>query len=451
VALHLPQEFETYMKARLGTSFADFHHSLEETPPVSIRINPKKPSSISGAPIPWTHYGRYLTERPVFTLDPIFHGGAYYVQEASSMFLEQAIKQSVDLARSLNVLDLCAAPGGKSTHALSLISPQSLLVCNEVIRSRAGILSENIQKWGHDNVIITNSDPADFERLPYFFDLIILDAPCSGEGLFRKDAHAMEEWSLKNVELCSLRQRRIITDVWPSLRPGGIMIYSTCTYNRQENSDNMVWLKSQEDVEFVPLTIQKDWGVEKIIEGDCIGYQLFPHQLKGEGFFLSVIKKRNDASARPLKSKDKLSYPSASQLREFSNWIINPESQDFFLHNQTVRMLPYGKLNELQLTLNNLNVLSAGTAVLEIMKNKFVPDHGLAMSTKLRKETFNSMLVDREEALDYLSKNQLKQLPESLGFTLVEFENLSLGWVNVLQNRMNNLYPANWRIRMEHR
>ncbi len=446
----LPEEFETYMKSRLGDSFGHFRRALEEVQPVSVRVNPGKPSAIKETRIPWTEYGFYLPERPIFTLDPTFHGGAYYVQEASSMFLEQAIRQSVDLKKALNVLDLCAAPGGKSTHTLSLISPESLLISNEVIRSRASILSENIQKWGHDNVIITNSDPADFQRVPYFFDLIILDAPCSGEGLFRKDAHAMEEWSPKNVEMCSLRQQRIVTDVWSSLRPGGVMIYSTCTYNQKENLENLVWLNKQEDIEFISLSIPDEWGIEKISEGPCVGYQLFPHKLKGEGFFLSVITKKEDGTARPLKSKDKLSYPSTTQQKEFSNWILKPEGQDFFLHNQTVRMLPYGKLTELQLALNNLNVLSAGTAVLEIMKNKFVPDHALAMSQKLNKENFNVMNVERDEALDYLSKNQLKQLPETLGFTLVEFENLPLGWVNVLQNRLNNLYPAAWRIRMAH-
>ncbi|CAN5461648.1 rRNA cytosine-C5-methyltransferase [soil metagenome] len=446
----LPEEFETYMKSRLGASFGHFLRALEEVQPVSVRVNPGKPFAIKETRIPWTDYGFYLPERPIFTLDPTFHGGAYYVQEASSMFLEQAIRQSVDLKKALNVLDLCAAPGGKSTHTLSLISPESLLISNEVIRSRASILSENIQKWGHDNVIITNSDPADFQRVPYFFDLIILDAPCSGEGLFRKDAHAMEEWSPKNVEMCSLRQQRIVTDVWSSLRPGGVMIYSTCTYNQKENIENLVWLNNQEDIEFISLSIPDEWGIEKISEGPCVGYQLFPHRLKGEGFFLSVIRKKEDGTARPLKSKDKLSYPSTAQQKEFSNWILRPEGQDFFLHNQTVRMLPYGKLTELQLALTNLNVLSAGTAVLEIMKNKFVPDHALAMSQKLNKENFNVMNVERDEALDYLSKNQLKQLPQTLGFTLVEFENLPLGWVNVLQNRLNNLYPAAWRIRMAH-
>ncbi len=400
--------------------------------------------------VPWSDYGRYLDERPVFTLDPSFHAGTYYVQEASSMFLEQAIKQSVDLKKPLNVLDLCAAPGGKSTHALSLLSPESLLISNEVIRSRASVLIENTQKWGHNNVIVTSSDPTDFQRLPDFFDLIILDAPCSGEGLFRKEPEAIKEWSSKNVELCSLRQRRIIGDVWSSLRPGGIMIYSTCTYNQKENIENLQWLSEQEDIEFIPISTHRSWGIETIELGPCVGYQLFPHKLKGEGFFISVIQKSKEGSMRPLRTKNRLNYPSKSQILEFSDWVLNPESHCFFLHHQNVRMLPVGKSTELQLALSSLNVLSAGTAVLEIMKNKFVPDHALAMSLMINKERFNQVELTKAEALDYLSKNPLSMLPETMGFTLITYEQMPLGWVNVLQNRLNNLYPANWRIRMGH-
>ena len=195
-----------------------------------------------------------FNERPSFTLDPSFHGGKYYVQEASSMFLEQAFCATYQFSRiALNVLDLCAAPGGKSTHLLSLMNKNSLLVSNEVIQSRAAILSENIQKWGHGNVIVTNNDPKDFQRLPGFFDVIVVDAPCSGEGLFRKDPNALKEWSEDVVALCSRRQRRILNDVWPTLKTGGLLIYSTCTYNADENEENLKWLKEEYHVESIPL------------------------------------------------------------------------------------------------------------------------------------------------------------------------------------------------------
>ena len=214
----LPKEFEHALRGKLGDSFTHFLNCLEEPSPTSIRLNPNKPFTLEGESVGWCKWGRYLEQRPVFTLDPALHAGAYYVQEASSRFLEQAIVQTVAVSKPIRVLDLCAAPGGKSTHLLSLLHPESVLVSNEVIRSRASILAENIQKWGHSNVVVTNNDPEDFSKLPGFFDVIVVDAPCSGEGLFRKDPHAMEEWSPANVELCAKRQRRILEDVWPALK-----------------------------------------------------------------------------------------------------------------------------------------------------------------------------------------------------------------------------------------
>jgi len=234
--IQFPPAFEQRMRPHLDKSWEEFEQAHQQFPPVSIRFNPKKAHSpIDLTIIPWTSHGYYLGERPSFTLDPLFHAGSYYVQEASSMFLEQAFLQAVDRTKPINVLDLCAAPGGKSTHLLSLMNKESLLVTNEVIRSRASTLAENIQKWGYDNVAVTNNDPQDFKRLSGFFDVIVVDAPCSGEGLFRKDPGAMGQWSTDNVALCARRQQRILNDVWPALKEGGILIYSTCTYNELEN------------------------------------------------------------------------------------------------------------------------------------------------------------------------------------------------------------------------
>ncbi len=447
MALHLPAEFGNYMKARLGPDFSDFHASLEQAPPVSIRYNPAKSGSLSGEAVAWCDSARYLPERPSFTLDPRLHAGMYYVQEASSMFLEQGIRKSVNLSKSLNVLDLCAAPGGKSTHILSLLSRESLLISNEVIRSRASILSENLQKWGHENVIVTNSDPSDFQNLPEFFDLVVVDAPCSGEGLFRKEPEAMKEWSTKNAENCTVRQRRIVSDVWPSLKPGGVLIYSTCTYNEKENIENLAWLKAQHELDFIKLEIKEEWNIEVVEKDNAIGYQLFPHRVKGEGFFMSVMRKRGNHTSS-LRAKDTLNYPSRAQIKELSPWMKSPETQCFFLHNQTVRILPANKITELQIALNRLNVLTAGTPVAEIMRNKYVPDHAFSLSTQLRKENFNFLSLEKELALEYLRKNTFHLESEHVGFVLITFEGLPLGWVNILPNRFNNLYPAAWRIRM---
>lgn len=224
----------------------------------------------------------------MFTLDPAFHAGAFYVQEASSLFLEQVLKQTVDLTKPLRVLDLCAALYGKSTHLLSLLSSDSLLISNEVIRARAQILWENIQKWGHLNVIVTNSDPSAFQQLKGYFDVILVDAPCSGEGLFRKDAEACQEWSEENVNLCSQRQRRILNDVWPALKENGILIYSTCTYNENENEANLNTLAAEHNVEFVSLNLKPEWNIETISSNDAIGYRFYPHRIKGEGFLFRL-------------------------------------------------------------------------------------------------------------------------------------------------------------------
>ena len=435
------------MMDQLGPDYSDFHNSLYRPAPVSVRHNPGKINNFFGDPVPWCLHGRYLQERPVFTLDPKLHAGAFYVQEASSMFVEQAVRQSTDLSKSLNVLDLCAAPGGKSTHLLSLLSKDSLLISNEVIRSRATILSENIQKWGHDNVIVTHSDPSNFGRMPGFFDLILLDAPCSGEGLFRKEPGAMREWSLPNVDHCSVRQKRILSDVWPALKPGGILIYSTCTYNEKENIENISWHHSKNNAESIKLSLEKTWGISTTEKGDCIGYQLFPHRVNGEGFFISVLKKTEGSSPSKSRLKDTLHYPTKDQINGLCPWISGPASQCFFLHHETIRMIPGMRVNELQYALNHLNVLVAGTAVAEITKNKLVPDHALALSQKLLKENIHRISVNREEALDYLRKNSTNLPTTQLGFALIEFEGLGLGWVNVLQNRYNNLYPANWRVK----
>lgn len=258
------------------TSFIEVHNTGQQV--TSIRINPKKlpqdqKNDYSSQVIPhlainnrqkvsWSTHGYYLSERPSFTLDPFFHAGAYYVQEASGMFLEQAIRQTIDLSRSIKVLDLCAAPGGKSTLIESLISDKSLLVSNEVIKSRASVLEENITKWGAQNAIVTNNDPVSFKWLDNYFDVIVVDAPCSGSGLFRKDAKAIDEWSEDNVQLCSQRQQRILADVYPALKKDGILIYSTCSYSSEENECISDWLLDSFAVASVQLSVRNDQGAE---------------------------------------------------------------------------------------------------------------------------------------------------------------------------------------------
>jgi 16S rRNA C967 or C1407 C5-methylase (RsmB/RsmF family)/NOL1/NOP2/fmu family ribosome biogenesis protein len=446
--LRFPQSFEDRMRLSLADDWENFSSAHEKEAPVSIRINPAKRTHSAGDNVPWAAQGTYLNRRPVFTLDPSFHAGAYYVQEASSMFLEQAVRQSVDLSRPLRVLDLCAAPAGKSTHLLSLIHPDSLLVANEVIHSRATILSENLTKWGHVNVVVTNSDPEDFQRLSGYFDLIIVDAPCSGEGLFRKDPKATLEWSLKNVSLCAQRQKRILQDVWPALRQNGILVYCTCTYNEEENEDNLIWLVQHGGAESIELKTQPAWNICGTRKGNISAYRFYPHRLRGEGFFIAAVRKTKDEV--PVKTKSKstlvtLPRKTTDQLRE---WLTGGEPYHFILQKDLVLMIRSDHIREIEMLTEKLRVINKGTAWASLKHEKLIPEHAAAMSVALRKEFFTQVHLENDPAVLYLRKESVRPDHGKRGFALVIHNDLPLGWVNLLDNRVNNLYPSAWRIRM---
>ena len=447
----LPPSFEELIRPQLGNEYAKFLASLEEPPPVSIRGHPvKKLRSQQHQPVPWTAYGQYLPSRPVFTLDPLFHGGSYYVQEASSMFLEQALRQSVDLTKPLNVLDLCAAPGGKSTHIMSLLNRDSLLVANETIRSRAVVLSENIQKWGYPNSIVTNNDPADFKKLEGFFDVVVVDAPCSGEGLFRKEPEAMEEWSSENVQLCAARQKRIVAHVWDALRANGTFIYCTCTFNSLENEDNLRWLAATNDVESVRLKTDPDWGIEEVETNGLFGYRFFPHKVRGEGFFIAVLRKGNIKEHPDFrgKSKKSIATPLKKLQERLQPWIADTRESTFFQFNDLIFYTPASKVQEVEFLLQSLRILYAGTNVASVKHDKLVPEHAMALSVEVEKDNFPLAAVDLEQALRYLRRETIQLNGVSSGFALVTYQDLPIGWVNVLPNRVNNMYPSEWRIRM---
>ena len=438
------------MRHQLGSEFPPFLASLHEPPPVSVRRHPLKMTVDQvDQCVPWARYGHYLPSRPVFTLDPIFHAGGYYVQEASSMFVEQALQQTLDLIQPLNVLDLCAAPGGKSTHILSLINRDSLLVTNEVIRSRAAILSENIQKWGYPNAIVSNNDPADFGKLTGFFDVMVVDAPCSGEGLFRKEPEAMEEWSPENVQVCASRQKRIAADVWPALRENGIFIYCTCTYNRYENEENLRWLQENHAVEFIKLNVDPAWGIEEVNENRMTGYRFFPHRAKGEGFFLAVIRKLETAEPLRVKPKRAIPVPLKKIQDRLNEWITDAQRATFFQFNDLVFYAPSSKAREVEFLTQYLKVVYAGTNVASIKHEKLIPDHALALSVELDKDTFPVVDLNTEDALKYLRRESPQLNGVHVGFTLLTYGQLPIGWVNVLSNRVNNMYPSEWRVRMK--
>jgi NOL1/NOP2/fmu family ribosome biogenesis protein len=394
--------------------------------------------------VPWSQLGYYLDKRPSFTFDPLFHAGCYYVQEASSMFLEQAILQNVDDQQPIKVLDLCAAPGGKSTHLQSLISPQSLLVTNEVIKPRVGILKQNIVKWGGSNVIITHNDPQHFSRLEGFFDVMVVDAPCSGSGLFRRDENAVDEWSLDNVQLCYGRQQRILTDALPALKEDGLLIYSTCSYSKEENEDIMDWLIQFCDMESVSLHVPQEWNiVETASLLGAKGYRFYPDKLKGEGFFMACFKKKRSADH----GKRRMTKPEKASAKEkqiLSSW-VNLDGKDVLKFNNTLFALPENVLEDLSIIQANLYVQYAGITLGEIMRDKLIPDHALALST-LIKDSISRTELSEEDAIKYLQRADISVLPETTGWQLTTFKNQALGWMNALSNRINNYYPKEMRI-----
>lgn len=447
--MSLPEEFEQSVRHQLGGDFSLFATALQEAAPVSVRMNPlKMRDGFPGGPVPWTTQGRYLDKRPVFTLDPLFHAGLYYVQEASSMFLEQALKQSVDLTQPLAVLDLCAAPGGKSTHILSLLTRDSLLISNETIRARANILSENVQKWGYPNSIVTNNDPSDFKKLPGYFDVIIADAPCSGEGLFRKEPDAMKEWSPENVQLCAARQKRIIADVWDALREDGLFIYCTCTYNTSENEENLQWLRQRNDVEFIKLSLDPSWGVEEVTSGNIFAYRFFPHKTRGEGFFISVVRKRESTVPLRMKPRKAIETPSRQIKETLTSWILPGRDITFFQFKDLIFYTPSEKAREIEFLLQSLRIIYAGTNMATLKRDKLVPEHPMALSVELNPEALATVDVPSDDALRYLRRETLNLPDAPVGFTLLTFRDVPLGWINVLANRVNNMYPSEWKIRM---
>ena len=419
----------------------------QANPPVSIRFNPAKykqdPTDFPSiaTQVPWSSHGYYLSGRPSFTLDPFFHAGVYYVQEASSMFLEQAIQQTCDLTRRMRVLDSCAAPGGKSTLIQQLISPESLLVSNEIIKQRAGILAENITKWGAANVVVTNNDPAHFQKLPGFFDLIVVDAPCSGSGLFRKDPDAIEEWSINNVALCSQRQQRILADLLPALAPGGTLIYSTCSYSPAEDEEIMQWLVNEQQLLSIPLETDPAWHIVETKKGQASGYRFYPDKLEGEGFFLACFRKAEGAEFRHQRHKP-AKHAYADLLQQF---IDAPVEMTVMERAEGLICYPAACQEDILQIQKACYIRQCGISLGSMAKGKLIPDHAWAMSA-YRKNAYPIIRLDKEQALAYLRKADLRLENIPTGWLLVAYEEVILGLIKSMPGRMNNYYPSSWRI-----
>jgi len=449
----LPHSFISSLKGLPGFDEQAFvqTHTLKESI-TSIRINTNKsflehPSSFftEASPIAWCEDGYYLKERPLFVLDPLWHVGAYYVQEASSMFLHHALKQIAPNADSMHVLDLCAAPGGKTT-LLANYFKKGLVVANETIKNRNTILVENTTKWGADNIVVTQNDPSHFKALPHFFDVLLIDAPCSGSGLFRKDPDAIEHWSEDAVEHCSVRQSRIIEDSIDCLKEGGYLIYSTCSYSIQEDENILDKIAAIEGMKSIDLNIDSSWG---IIQSEsplhnAIGYRFYPDKIKGEGFFLAVFKKETASNYAYYDSNFETTAITKKEAEILNTHFTLPDNYYYINHQENIIALAIEFKDAYNTLLKNLYVKKMGLAIGTLKGADLIPAHALAMST-WGHLPFASMVVDEATALQYLRRADLN-LPGGKGWHALQYKNIRLGWAKLLPNRSNNYYPNEWRI-----
>ena len=451
------ENFRKYLEEAIGHENALVAFSAFEQPAsVAVRMNPFKSCACpSGKEVPWSRHGRILEQRPVFTLDPAFHGGAYYVQDSSSMFVGHAFRTLVEsmvkpAGRHIRVLDLCAAPGGKSTDLAAslreMFGDDFLLVSNEVMKARVGILADNMALWGDPNVVVTSDDPRAFAALDGFFDVIVADVPCSGEGMFRKDEQAQLQWSEDNVALCEARQRRIVADVWPALAQNGLFVYSTCTFNARENDGNVRWIS--EELQAEPL-LKEDRlaGMYGVFKTEY-GYSLVPGFVEGEGQYCSALLKTGTSqpifasrrSGRTVKPQ-KVDIP-----RNVKELFDRNVSQ--ILRGDMLIALPEYLKDDVSLLESFLHVIASGCAVGMVKGKDLVPDSDLALSLMLREGAFQVADVDRDTALAFLHRDAITLSGMEKGYVLIRYDGINLGFVKNIGNRCNNLHPQSRRIRM---
>ena len=411
--------------------------SLNQNPHTSIRINPFKISSKPALePVNWSDNGFYVPHNSVFAADPLWHAGAYYVQEASSMFLEKILSKFLPEYQNPLVLDLCAAPGGKSTLISTLLAQNGgFLVANEVISSRLGSLRENLTKWGLPNFWVTNRDAAFWGKQTALFDVMVVDAPCSGEGMFRKDPQSRSQWNEDSPAFCANRQKRILEDALPALREGGLLVYSTCTFNQNENEAILTFLE-QNGVEWLQIEIPESGTTKR-----QNGFAFYPHKVKGEGFFIAVGRKTK-----------------GEQFSNVTNRISLPKPISFDLGGLELKEPWFGcNFNDKVLLFNNdseahYNKLSSVASIdnfgfhwAEIKGKDYIPLPLAAYAKTYVAPDFNTTEIDYQAALKLLRKEDPGHtLPR--GFHLLSYKKVPLGWIKSIGNRNNNLYPSNFRL-----
>ena len=450
---NLPEEFINIISHY--PALASLPEALAGEPGVAIRVNTAKvpASEIIGslpiaAPVPWAVDGYLLSRRPQFTLDPALHQGLYYVQDSSSMAVARAVEHVLDQlgGRPVNVLDACAAPGGKTTAVASVLPRGSALVANEYDFQRAAILAENLAKWGVPT-LVSRGDTSRLRRLPGMFDIAVVDAPCSGEGMMRKDAKAVEQWSTHLVGQCASLQREILANVWEAIRPGGFLIYSTCTFNPDENERNLAWIAAElggEVIGIPALDIHPE--IAGAVEGSLPCYRFIPGRVPGEGLFLSVVQKQGDATpSSPSMPKQKKDRRKQELPAEITRWLEG--NMEFEAIDGEIYALPADNAQFYRTVAAQLSCPAPGLHVATVKGRDIIPSQPLALSTALRRGAFPEADISLDEALAYLRREAVT-LPDSAprGFVLLTYRSMPLGFVKNLGRRSNNLYPRHWRI-----
>lgn len=433
--------------------------ALESEAPTSVRINPAKcgAGALQTLPhlealrrVPWCAEGWYLAARPSFTFDPDFHAGAYYVQEASSQFVGYLLRE--DLPAGARLLDLCAAPGGKTTLYASLVGDDGLVVANEIDRRRAAVLADNVRKWGTGNVVVTCCDAASAGRLEGWFDVVAVDAPCSGEGMFRKDPAAREEWSEANVRLCAARQDEILREAWRALRPGGVLLYSTCTFNRDEDEgslERMLAWAGEEVVGTADVAVDESWGIRCGRVGAFRTFRFYPHRACGEGFFAAVARKSPEADGRmrtPKPHRSVLTAVDRKTAAELVRWLREPERMEFAAAGDTCYAWSAAQAEAVRMLSGTLPVIYSGVAMGQLFKGVLKPDPALAFFPGLNRGAVPAAELPEEEALRYLRRLEPSAGLLAEGMNLVCVRGRGLGFAKRIGRRVNNLYPNSLRI-----
>ena len=452
--MELPVSFADYTRTLLGDEdYKELVTSLESEQSVSIRLNPLKPFAFRSGEhaVPWCTSGFYLEERPTFTFDPLFHAGCYYVQEASSMFVEQALKQYMG-EEPVVMLDLCAAPGGKTTLYASLAGPDGLVVANEIDRRRAQVLADNVRKWGTGNVAVTTCEARQLGGFEAWFDVVAVDAPCSGEGMFRKDRDARGEWSEGNVKLCAARQDELLREAWRALKPGGVLIYSTCTFNRDEDEgalERMLGWAEDEAAQAGEVAVDASWGIVCGRVGAFRTFRFYPHRARGEGFFAAVVRKAFDAGGRcrtPKARRTVFASVDRAAAAELRRWVNSPERMCFVTVADTCYGYYVAQAEAVKALAEALPVIYSGVAMGQLFKGRLRPDPALAFFCGLNRDAVPAAELDEEQTLRFLRRQEIGAGPFAEGINLVCARGRALGFAKRIGNRVNNMYPNSLRI-----